>query len=383
MKVYFMNEAVFDPTAMLTFGVSAKDSSNAIGYFGTGFKYAMAIILRVGGTIKVESFGKTYMFDKRTENIRGKDFDVVYMNNDRAGFTTHLGINWEPWMAFRELFSNCIDEKGTTSDEPLTGPTVITVECDQIHLAYQNRNEYFALDAPDLVGSDVDITARQSNFIYYRGVAVCRADSSFRFNLTTHIQLSEERTARYSWEYLEKIAKEIQSLDAGRILTEILTSGRQFDKLIPYNANYKMSAGFISTCKELLRMDKGIAEAARRAVREKDERAGNFPALELTRMQKVMLSRAIDFLVQMHIPVSDYPIKPVKGLGDQVMGRAHEGTIFISELPFGMGTKQVASTLLEEWVHLKFGCDDFDRAMQNWLFDKILSVAEELRGEPL
>jgi len=43
----------------------------------------------------------------------------------------------------------------------------------------------------------------------------------------------------------------------------------------------------------------------------------------------------------------------------------------------------VASTLLEEWVHNYHRCADFDRNMQSWLFDKILSIGEEINGEPL
>jgi hypothetical protein len=30
-----------------------------------------------------------------------------------------------------------------------------------------------------------------------------------------------------------------------------------------------------------------------------------------------------------------------------------------------------------------YGCEDFDRTMQTWLFDKILSIGEELNGKPL
>lgn len=52
-KLYFLNNGEFDVSAMLTFGVSAKESDNPIGQFGTGFKYAIAIILRLGGSISV------------------------------------------------------------------------------------------------------------------------------------------------------------------------------------------------------------------------------------------------------------------------------------------------------------------------------------------
>ena len=119
------------------------------------------------------------------------------------------------------------------------------------------------------------------------------------------------------------------------------------------------------------------------AVAKKDEVAGNWPEVELSKVQQVMLKRASELLRRIDIDVTLFPLKIVNGLGDLVMGRALEGTMYLSLLPFNMGTKQVASTLIEEWVHTKTGAHDFDRAMQSWLFDKILSLAEEITGEPV
>jgi hypothetical protein len=50
---------------------------------------------------------------------------------------------------------------------------------------------------------------------------------------------------------------------------------------------------------------------------------------------------------------------------------------------FHQGTKQVASALLEEHLHLAKGLPDESRAMQNFLFDLICSLGERLLGEPL
>ena len=133
--LYFMNDAHFDPDAMMTFGVSAKSNADAIGYFGTGFKYAVAIILRLGGQITVESGGEIYTFATTTKTIRNKDFDIVTLNGANAGFTTHLGVNWEPWQAFRELWANCMDEQGTVSLTRDDSFTCITIDCPEISRA--------------------------------------------------------------------------------------------------------------------------------------------------------------------------------------------------------------------------------------------------------
>ena len=45
-KIIFRNKGVIDPKSIVTFGVSSKTGSNSIGFFGTGLKYAIAILLR-------------------------------------------------------------------------------------------------------------------------------------------------------------------------------------------------------------------------------------------------------------------------------------------------------------------------------------------------
>lgn len=96
-KLYFMNNSEFDISAMLTFGVSAKESDDPIGYFGTGFKYAVAIVLRLGGEFKVTTNSNEYVFTAEKKIIRGKEFQIVMCNGREVGFTTHLGAKWLPW----------------------------------------------------------------------------------------------------------------------------------------------------------------------------------------------------------------------------------------------------------------------------------------------
>ena len=48
MSIIFTNQGEIDIRAVTTFGVSVKNDNSAIGMFGTGLKYAIAIILRHG-----------------------------------------------------------------------------------------------------------------------------------------------------------------------------------------------------------------------------------------------------------------------------------------------------------------------------------------------
>ncbi len=53
--VIFRNKGVIDPSSITTFGVSSKENPGAIGFFGTGLKYAIAILLREGCDITIHA----------------------------------------------------------------------------------------------------------------------------------------------------------------------------------------------------------------------------------------------------------------------------------------------------------------------------------------
>jgi hypothetical protein len=382
--VYFMNQGLFDKNAMLTFGVSAKEDDTAIGYFGTGFKYATAIILRIGGSVTVRSMGEVFVFEKKSTIIRGQEFQIVTCNGENAGFTTHLGVNWKPWMAFRELYSNCKDEKGLASETQADFDTVIEVTCPEIAESFRNAHKYFITGKPVLTTDKVEIFDRLSEFVYYRGVAVADAgESLYSFNITSPISLSEDRQAAYQWQWKEIVSEALQSITNGAMLREILTSEDEFVKSMDYSSAYETSDEFVVMAKTLIASGVGVQDKVHHLVDRIEQTHGNFPEFELNKVQQAMMERAISFLNSIEVTVEDFPIFTVTGLGDGVMGRAIQGKIFLSDIPFDMGTKQVASTLLEEWVHNKYNCRDFDRRMQSWLFDKVLSLGETIEGSPL
>lgn len=386
-KVYFMNNGNFDVRAMLTFGVSAKESSDAIGYFGTGFKYAIAIILRLGGLVKIKTLDGEYNFTSQRTKIRNEEFDLVYVNDKEAGFTTRLGINWEPWMAFRELYCNAKDESGVISiTEDQSFDTIIEVDCNEILTAFFNQDNYF-ISTP-VIYSDGSVDYHKSNgskFLYYKGVAVLPYDnpSAYSYNITSFIGLTEDRTVKSSYEVCYRLQRSWQTVTDFSIIKNLVRAVKSFESTVGFDSNWETSQEFVSCCRELQKTNMGISESARTLINKLNEQNGEWPEFYLTKVQLSMLEKSKKFLTDIGVDVTLFPIKTVSGLGQGVLGRALDGVIYLSELPFQMGTKQVASTLLEEWVHNKTGANDFDRTMQTWLFDKILSIGEETRGEPL
>ena len=388
-KLYFCNNGEFNVTAMLTFGVSAKEGTDPFGKFGTGFKYAVAVILRGGGKIRVHSKGTDYEFSTKKETIRDKEFDVVYMNGQNAGFTTHFGINWEPWMAFRELYCNMKDEdgeliveKGFLSRNTKKWDTYVEVEWDAMNTAYLEIDKYFLTSEPVTSSPTVEIHEGPSNVVFYQGVKVydLGKPARYTYNFLKGIDLTEERMARYNFQINEGVSYAVQKVMGISQLRSLFSTGDCLENS-DYDATVGVSSTYKTVCESLMHTQAGIPEVARRLLGELADASGEWPKFHLTNVQELAMVRAKEFLKGINVDVEEFPINTVTGLGTGVMGRAYEGQIYLSEAPFNMGVKQLASTLLEEYVHLKLGCADFDRTMQNYLFDKILSLAEEINQE--
>jgi len=391
-KVYFVNNGEFDVRTMLTFGISAKEGDNAIGFFGTGFKYAIAIVLRLGGKISVLN-GKSnekFEFTVQPTTVRGKEFAIVQVNGENAGFTTHLGTTWEPWQAYRELRCNAVDEGGKVTcspEEALCWDVIVSVDCEQIADAHEKKGLYFLEGTPALITKSVEIHDRPSLMVYYRGIAVAQLQKvgAFTYNIKEALALTEDRTAKYSHQWTDPIRRAwMQQVEDRAMLRKALTTSDSLEwELTFQHMLAEPSEAMLATARELMRQGRPVSDHVRAMLRKISEEEGEWPVVELTPVQQRQLEKASQFLRSAGVKVSQFPIHVVDGLGDGVMGRALNGQIYLSPLAFDMGTKQVASTLLEEWVHNAQNCNDFDRRMQSWLFDKILSLIEEKNGEPL
>src|SRR4051812_38184717 len=95
----FSNPGVLEMELVKMMGVSVKESSDPIGFFGTGLKYAMATALRLGGEMTIFTDGQRYDVRGRKMTLRDKEFTQVMLNDEPLGFTTELGKQWEAWMA--------------------------------------------------------------------------------------------------------------------------------------------------------------------------------------------------------------------------------------------------------------------------------------------
>jgi len=386
MPVIFKNPGVIDPAALTTFGVSVKEGESPIGFFGTGFKYAVAVILRNGCSIMVKSGHETYNFDLESKSIRGENFNIVTMNGTPLGFTTHVGVNWELWMAYRELWSNAIDEGGTVFQTNLAAEhspneTTIIIRGRDFEEVYVNRGKYIIESKPMFETPYANIHPGETENIYYKNMLVYKSNKVCKhtYNIISAISLTEDRTAKYDWEVSGKIAKTVLSLEDKPTIEGVLTDQNYAEFDLNYTNEYiTPTETFLSTI-EALAKDRGRAsnKSARKLVENRIRAELTVEGMQLTKLQKEILDRAEEFLIKMGYNIKVFPIIVTDNLGTGILGLAEDGRIYISSLAFDKGTKYVAGTLLEEYLHLERGFPDESRAMQNYLLDKLVSLAEE------
>ena len=107
-------------TAIQMIGASVKTTSDPIGLYGSGVKYAMAQAIRDNVPIKIADKGKVYTLTSKVKAFRGEDFDMVCLKSStgklhETGITSDFGKeDWQDrWYIFREFYSNMLDENGS------------------------------------------------------------------------------------------------------------------------------------------------------------------------------------------------------------------------------------------------------------------------------
>jgi len=390
--ISFQNHGLLDLRALRTFGVSAKESDNPIGMFGTGLKYALAILLREGCRVDLFIGSERHEFDVSEEEIRGQAFSFVRMDGQPMAFTTNLGKNWELWQAYRELYCNTIDEPHAlvSAEEiaPRDGYTTIHVYGDKFVDVYSRRGDFILDSTPRWVNEGVEFHDRPSLYMYYRGVRVAELPHPARltYNIVGKtLLLTEDRTLGGYWQPMEYISDALlKSKDKELLRAIVCADGDSYEArdIDFYRGSIKPSAEFMELIGNISFRDIHNFSAVRRW---KDASGKRYQPDEmpLNNIETKQLQRAVAFLVEMGYAVNLDPIIVTKDLPENIIGCVYEENIYISRRAFMMGTKYVTSTLLEEHLHLRYGLVDETRQLQNHLFDLVISLAERIRGEPL
>jgi hypothetical protein len=400
----FSNPGTLELDLVKLMGVSVKETADPIGFFGTGLKYAMATALRLGGNMTIFTNSQRYDVCGRQVKLRDKEFTQVMLNDEPLGFTTELGKQWEAWMVVRELFSNALDEQGETmlqsaepSPESLAGRTAIVLRGECFITVWNNRQQYFLSQVESRVHASPFVDAfdalGHNHAVFYRGIKVFDTSlpTLYRYNLLGSAMLTEDRTLKYEFQLKEAIEMAIiTSKDVTFIARSLTTGDYHYENYLAFtdaHSGIAMSDEFKSVCKKM--NDRKPRNLNMAAIRWYQTRAKTFAPVipvKLTKVQQAQLDKAVAFVKGLGFgdDFDSYEIVVTSWLGEGIYGQAKDGKSYISKECFDKGTKFLASTLLEEFVHNRYGLNDESRDLQTWLFDRIITMGEEyITGEPL
>ena len=382
MTTVLTNPGLVELAAITTMGVSVKEGDSPIGYFGTGFKYAIACLLRNGHKVTLFRGLERFDFTTREELVRGKPFRVVCMNDVSLGFTDQLGRNWELWMAFRELYSNCLDEGGQcivgrAPQAGFPGDTTIVVTGNDFDNVARNKDAIFLESSPLFAKNGLEIHKGQSERIFFRNVRAhdVGAHTLLTYNIvSSDIVLTEDRTIKDVYGTKSFIGRGIaRDVEDESILRKILScSEGSFEWGIDYSWS-SMSDAIIKVGTELSKRQKIPPTLQAHLDRLRKERRTE-TSVELDELQTVAYEKAQDLLMKLKLRIDKVSIEFVEDefveelAYDEYSYDEYSKSAKISLAVFEQGAAGIAKVLLKI-----FG--------QHKAYNGSTSLAEILAGE--
>lgn len=398
--ITFFNPGEIDPRLISTMGCNVKESDSPIGFFGTGLKYALAVLARENHECVIWSGTQRYELFPQTELMRGKEFQVCYLKTaDESllplGFTTELGKQWTLQNAYRELYCNAKDEGGSSfADElsPAVGTTVIAVTGEKFHRIHTDERGEFLLEFSGKrklfelagVGAIYEGTGKQ---IFYKGVAVgghYEGPAKFTYALEDGIVLSEDRQIKEEVWARQKCCAILSACDNPEVVKHSIWEKTGAERYFWFSHN-KPGEVFLSVAHEMMRQRRREMnpEAVNAAIKYKGDIKQPRRRIELDSAEAAMLQNAVDFWSKAEVNIFDFPVVLVASIDShsertKALALAEDGTIWLTPECFS-SDHMLRTTLFEEWVHLHHRVHDESRDMQNVLFDYIAKLTEKMQ----
>lgn len=396
--ICFENDGLIELDTLRLMGVSVK-SEGAIGYFGTGLKFAVATLLRTGHAITIQAGRDTYPITVEPLTVRGASFEGVRLGDERLGFTTQLGKNWEPWQAFRELHSNALDEGGDSyriEQEPVPheNKTRILVSGTGVEEAFDERDIIFLPKDLEPIIEDFSLQFfdRPSSFLYYRGVRVHSLGnrSLFTWNIK-HVSsgarpvLTEDRTLDSHAQLVARIqgAEALVQLSNAEIAARTVTAKGSFEfEDLPWHTVDYPSKEWLEGVGSVVRKHE-VPEGVMKIFVRNDlkNRSGEAPA-ETDDTEEKAIQEALTLLnTGLRCPLKREDVTVVEVLMNGALGQCSgplsDKKIYISRECVAQGRRRIASTLFEEWMHRDVGLEDYTRRFQDYLLDRLIAAVDK------
>lgn len=385
--IIFQTPTELDLAAITTFGLSAKECESPIGRFGTGLKYALAVLAREGAEISIMSGLRQIRIEAEARKFRDQDFFAVVAAPENEArfdlpFTTQLGRDWELWQAFRELHSNTIDEGGktirATDAFAKEGVTSIVIAHADFEAVYDDRAQIIIEDKPLWENEDVAIYEGESHFMFYRGIRArkLRHPAAFRYSIKKEIDLTEDRTIKYDWEADGVLAKGLAACDLQDILEKALGGGRDTieDKLEYLNTDPGDAFARAVTTLRAKGVERvpGQAElAVAKPVKVDDDAT---PATNISEEQRAQLVRVIEHVDRMGFEAKFKPFIAVGQLPGRAKSATRRGKIYLATGAFA-DDATLARCLIGACIEIHGGY------VGSWVIDRLVVAFNLISAE--
>jgi hypothetical protein len=418
------NKGEVEIQALTLLGASTKrDDETKIGMFGSGNKYALAYLTRNNIPFVIYSGEHKIEIGTAIVSLRGTEFKVFTINGERTSITTEFGKDWKLWESLREFYSNAIDEgivdfKVTESVSPVPGETHIYIDITpEVDDFLKDFDSYFSRYRKPIftceTGSLFSAIGPHSN-IYRKGIKCVNTERTSIFDYDFNsIDIDENRRVSYSWKIVENIWKILLSCDDVKIIRKLLNGLQEDDNQMERDINSciaSVRSSWITDHNVWVEAigEHYIATPAMTFFMSPEEILQSFvvphslyvvlteifndrftppgiivggkatykilPHAEITSLHKVILNEVLDFFRECQFKIP-FPIEVAEIKEKNILGTVNTetGTIILGTTALDKGKSEVASTIIEEMIHLKFDAPDNSRLFQSSVIGTLLN----------
>lgn len=421
-----------------------RDQEGKIGFFGSGLKYSIAYMIRNDISFRVFSGEDELVFSTIPETLRDQTFHRICINGVKTSYTTTMGPTWtEDWFVFREIYCNALDEsecqlvKETENINAVSGKTRIYVELtNKLKIIAENWDRYFSLDREPLAevknvytcflatnkkggylsDQKVCVYHKTDGVLYRKGIRVHNNTKLCYDYGVEEADINEDRTASQvnAMSYLV-VDLMLRFINEDYVCNILRTGADDVPSMEYHYISVSSYSSFVSDkwvlfSRENLLVVKDISGRYAEEIRESKKEVFYLPSTFARQLKKAHpeililgIGKSIGSVGLSEIqktPKMDFLLKEVlasfKEMGyhvhydisiaqfnsENVLGQADiKGKmIYLSDLVFDKGRREIAMTIIEENEHIASGKEDETRAFQDHLISSWLTSMENKSG---
>lgn len=255
------NKGLICPEDLMLIGSSTKRGQDKIGMFGSGWKYALAWLLRNDCAPLIFSGQDEIKIDFTVSMHRASAVNIITVNGRETSLTTEMGCQWSGWMAIREILSNAIDEgehaittewlpKFQGHDDVTTVYLPMNNELSEVMMKFDS---YFSFNRKPVCenkyGKLFIKTKKSTVNVYRRGIRCfdCEDETIIDFD-GTNLDIDESRLTQ-PWYINQQLMKFIKEGISTSLLTQFLSND---DFFFRDGLPTKTTSAIMESLKELL-----------------------------------------------------------------------------------------------------------------------------------